>query len=78
MFIRQIKVLPELAGAAVVSWEAVAAGVGVGLEAPKVKVDEVLEAVVVDGADAPKENVDGNDGAVVAGVEVAGFTDSKT
>ena len=43
-------------------------GASAGLEAtaPNVNVDEVLEVVVVEGADDPKENVAGAVGATVA------------
>lgn len=55
-----------------------AAGAAAGLAAaPKVNVDEVLDSVVAVGADAPNENVDGNVGAVVAGVDVVGLIDSE-
>ena len=68
---------PELAGAMFYPSVA-AAGAAAGLEAaPKVNVDEVLDSVVAVGADAPKENVDGNEGAVVAGVDVVGLIDSE-
>lgn len=68
---------PELAGA-IFDPSVAAAGAAAGLEAaPKVNVDEVLDSVVAVGADAPKENVDGNEGAVVAGVDVVGLIDSE-
>ena len=68
---------PELAGA-IFDPSVAAAGAAAGLEAaPKVNVDEVLDSVVGVGADAPKENVDGNEGAVVAGVDVVGLIDSE-
>ena len=69
------KANPELAGAI---FDPSVAGAAAGLEAaPKVNVDEVLDSVVAVGADAPKENVDGNVGAVVAGVDVVGLIDSE-
>ena len=68
---------PELAGA-IFDPSVAAAGAAAGLAAaPKVNVDEVLDSVVAVGADAPKENVDGNEGAVVAGVDVVGLIDSE-
>ena len=71
------KANPELAGA-IFDPSVAAAGTAAGLAAaPKVNVDEVLDSVVAVGADAPKENVDGNVGAVVAGVDVVGLIDSE-
>ena len=70
------KANPVLAGA-IFDPSVAATGVAVGLEAPKVNVDEVLDSVVAVGADAPKENVDGKVGAVVAGVDVVGLIDSE-
>ena len=67
---------PELAGA-IFDPSVAAAGAAAGLEAPNVNVDEVLDSIVGVGADAPKENVDGNEGAVVAGVDVVGLIDSE-
>ena len=67
---------PELAGA-IFDPSVAAAGAAAGLEAPNVNVDEVLDSVVGVGADAPKENVDGKVGAVVAGVDVVGLIDSE-
>ena len=70
------KANPELAGA-IFDPSVAAAGTAAGLAAaPKVNVDEVLDSVVAVGADAPKENVDGKVGAVVAGVDVVGLIDS--
>ena len=66
---------PELAGA-IFDPSVATAGAAAGLEAPNVNVDELLDSVVGVGADAPKENVDGKEGAVVAGVDVVGLIDS--
>ena len=69
------KANPELAGA-IFDPSVATAGAAAGLEAPNVNVDELLDSVVGVGADAPKENVDGKEGAVVAGVDVVGLIDS--
>ena len=45
--------------------------------APNVNVDEVLEVVVVEGADDPKENVGGAVGATVAVVDIVNLLGSE-